>query len=70
MSCPYESSDEARQCVVTAVMKKKGEVPPTATLPPIRPGESCEHYRARCRGGLLSLFRRILPKSFFRRSPR
>lgn len=46
---------DARQSVVVAIMKKKGELAPGDKVPPIQDGESCSRYHSRCRGVLCRL---------------
>ena len=53
MKTAIKCSDDAKQCVVIAVMEKNGELHSLADLPTICECESCDHYYDRCQPGVL-----------------
>jgi len=66
MSCPVRCSLDARQSVVEAVLKRKGEFEMVRHLPIIRDNESCDEYYARCKGGFFAKLRTFAGKLFNR----
>lgn len=53
MRTTIRCSDDAKQCVVIAVLEKNGELRSLSGLPAFRIRESCEGYYARCLQGPL-----------------